>query len=44
MIELDKTDNKCEIFIPRDKQDGYVNNKRMKYEYKFNNVFDQHTT
>ncbi len=40
---LDQEANSCEIQIPRDKKDGYVNNKQEVYRFGFTKIFDQLT-
>lgn len=36
-------DNKCQFFIPKDRQAGYVNNTQEHYDFQFNHVFDMPT-
>lgn len=35
---VDQTENRVEFNIPRDARDGYVNNQRENYEFRFNGI------
>ncbi|XP_049620712.1 kinesin-like protein KIF6 [Suncus etruscus] len=39
--EDEKLTSSLEIILPRDLADGYVNNKRESYKFKFQKIFDQ---
>ncbi|CAO2607341.1 Kinesin-like protein KIF6 [Lemmus lemmus] len=39
--EDDKLAPSLEILLPRDLADGFVNNKRESYKFKFQRIFDQ---
>ena len=40
---LNKDDNRAEFYIPKDKEEGYINNKKEKKSFKFDQVFDMDT-
>ncbi|XP_019405165.1 PREDICTED: kinesin-like protein KIF6 isoform X3 [Crocodylus porosus] len=42
-IEEDRSVSSLEIIVPRDLADGFVNNKRESYKFKFQKIFDQET-
>ncbi|XP_006018648.1 kinesin-like protein KIF6 isoform X2 [Alligator sinensis] len=42
-IEEDRSASSLEIIVPRDLADGFVNNKRESYKFKFQKIFDQET-
>uniref|UniRef100_A0A8C8BDC7 Kinesin motor domain-containing protein n=2 Tax=Strigidae TaxID=30459 RepID=A0A8C8BDC7_9STRI len=37
----EKSLSSLEIIVPRDLADGFVNNKRESYKFKFQKIFDQ---
>ncbi|EPQ19917.1 PREDICTED: kinesin-like protein KIF6 [Myotis davidii] len=41
--EDEKVTPSLEIILPRDLADGFVNNKRESYRFKFQRIFDQDT-
>ncbi|CAM4537606.1 unnamed protein product [Lepidochelys olivacea] len=41
--EDEKSASSLEIIVPRDLADGFVNNKRESYKFKFQKIFDQET-
>ncbi|KYO43446.1 kinesin-like protein KIF6 isoform C [Alligator mississippiensis] len=42
-IEEDRSASSLQIIVPRDLADGFVNNKRESYKFKFQKIFDQET-
>ncbi|XP_048791085.1 kinesin-like protein KIF6 isoform X2 [Lagopus muta] len=40
-VEDEKSASSLEIIVPRDLADGFVNNKRESYKFKFQKIFDQ---
>uniref|UniRef100_A0A803XVD0 Kinesin motor domain-containing protein n=1 Tax=Meleagris gallopavo TaxID=9103 RepID=A0A803XVD0_MELGA len=40
-VDDEKSASSLEIIVPRDLADGFVNNKRESYKFKFQKIFDQ---
>ncbi len=40
-VVVDTSENKLEFVIPRDEAQGYINNQREHYEFRFNGILTQ---
>lgn len=40
-VVVDNSENKLEFVIPRNEAQGYVNNQREHYEFRFNGILSQ---